>query len=154
MNVAIYSREAIEKLLKKGFPENTVIISFFDQVSIESEHMEQMVNGCGKAKCLFRIKLPDIYYDELEDYHMCYEDYFTEADELARFIIMAQKSGFDVICQCEYGQSRSAGCAAAILEFFNQKGILVFADYKYCPNQMVYHKVYDALENYKINHSQ
>lgn len=146
MNVYIYSREDIVQLLKKGFPDNTAVISFSGQFSTE-----HMVDYYGKAKCLFRVKIPDIHYDELSDYDISYEDYFTEADELAEFIIMAQKDGLDIICQCEYGQSRSAGCAAAILEFFYKKGILVFASYKYCPNQMVFHKVYDALKNCKIN---
>lgn len=146
MNVYIYSREDIVQLLKKGFPDNTAVISFSGQFSTE-----HMVDYYGKAKRLFRVKIPDIHYDELSDYDISYEDYFTEADELAEFIIMAQKDRLDIICQCEYGQSRSAGCAAAILEFFYKKGILIFASYKYCPNQMVFHKVYDALKNYKIN---
>ena len=46
-----------------------------------------------------------------------------------------------------YDQSRSAGCAAAILEHFYRRGIDIFADYKYYPNQVVYHKVFDALES-------
>ena len=52
----------------------------------------------------------------------------------------------DLICQCEYGQSRSAACAAAILEFYDKNGISIFADYRYYPNQLVYNKVKDALE--------
>ena len=146
MNVYIYSREDIVQLLKKGFPDNTAVISFSGQFPAE-----YMVDYYGKPKRLFRVKIPDIHYDELSDYDISYEDYFKEADELAEFIIMAQKDGLDIICQCEYGQSRSAGCAAAILEFFYKKGILVFSSYKYCPNQMVFHKVYNALKNYKIN---
>ena len=78
---------------------------------------------------------------------MNYDDYFTEAEELAEFVMEAQSDGLDIICQCEYGQSRSAGCAAAILEFFYGKGISVFSDYRYWPNQMIFHKLYDALEN-------
>ncbi|MBR1662997.1 MAG: hypothetical protein IJ696_01565 [Ruminococcus sp.] len=61
------------------------------------------------------------------------------------FIISAYTQGKNIICRCEYGQSRSAGCAAAILEYFCRNGISVFADYKYYPNQVVYHKIYDAL---------
>jgi hypothetical protein len=38
-----------------------------------------------------------------------------------------------------------AGCAAAILEYFCHNDISVFADYKYYFNQVVYHKIYDAL---------
>lgn len=54
----------------------------------------------------------------------------------------------DNICQREYDQSRSAGCAAAILEHFYHTGISVFTDYKRYPNRVLYHKIFDALENY------
>ena len=75
---------------------------------------------------------------------------FPEVDDLAEFIFNAKKEGKDIICQCEYGESRSSGCAAAIHEYFYKDGIKIFADYRYYPNQMVYHKVYDALEKYGV----
>ena len=68
------------------------------------------------------------------------------APDIAAFIYHAYNNGMDIICQCEYGQSRSAGCAAAILEHFYHSGISVFANYDYCPSQVVYHKIFDALE--------
>ena len=80
---------------------------------------------------------------------MTYETYFPEVDDLAEFIFNAKKEGKDIICQCEYGESRSSGCAAAIHEYFYKDGIKIFADYRYYPNQMVYHKVYDALERWE-----
>ena len=52
----------------------------------------------------------------------------------------------DIICQCDYGQSRSAACAAAILEHFERNGISIFADYRYYPNQLVFNKVLKALK--------
>jgi hypothetical protein len=75
--------------------------------------------------------------------------YFPEADEVAAFIYQAKAEELSLICQCEYGQSRSAGCAAAVLEHFAGRGIRIFADYRYYPNQLVYHKVKDALDRYK-----
>ena len=98
-----------------------------------------------------------VFYSELEDLDLevlkrkgyTYDTYFPEADDMAAFIVRAYADGKDIICQCEYGQSRSAGCAAAILEYFYKDGISVFADYNYYPNQVVFHKVYDALV--KIN---
>ncbi len=59
---------------------------------------------------------------------------------------------FLAICQCEYGQSRSAATAAAILEHFYHNGISVFTNYNYYPNQVVYHKTFDALEQYRRYH--
>ena len=87
----------------------------------------------------------DIDIEILGDYGLTYDTYFPEADELAKFIYKAKQYGCDIICQCEYGQSRSAACAAAILEQFYKTGVSVFADYRYYPNQVVYHKVFDAL---------
>ena len=74
---------------------------------------------------------------------------FFDEEEIAAFIYQAKEDGLDIICQCEYGESRSSACAAAILEHFEKNRISIFADYRYYPNQVVYHKVFDALENYK-----
>lgn len=92
----------------------------------------------------------DIDLAVLPKYHLTYETYFPEADDLAEFIFTAKREGKDIICQCEYGERRSSGCVAAIHEYFYKDGIKIFADYRYYPNQMVYHKVYDALERYGI----
>ena len=62
--------------------------------------------------------------------------------------LMQKNDGLDIICQCEYGESRSSGCAAAILEYFYKTGNFCFTDYRYYPNQVIYHKVFDALSNY------
>ena len=93
-----------------------------------------------------RSKVIDI--EVLPEYDLTFETYFTEVDELAEFIDEAYNKNMDIICQCEYGQSRSAACAAAILEYYNKNGISIFADYRYYPNQMIFNKVLDALKKY------
>ena len=128
MTIFIYAREEIEQLIEKEFPTKTAVISFYDPPV--GSHEAPPVDFCGKAGRLFQAAV---------------WDYFPEAEKLASFIADAEKDGWDIICQCEYGQSRSAGCAAAIREFYEESGISIFADYRYCPNQMIYHKVYDAL---------
>ena len=82
---------------------------------------------------------------------LTYDTYLLEADALAAFIYQARADGLDILCQCEYGQSRSAACAAAILEHFDSTGISIFADYRYYPNQVVYHKIIDALTRHGLN---
>lgn len=141
MNVKIYSRKAMEELFQQGIPENTAVISFYDP----APKGLPPIDYSGKAERVFQVALHDIDFDILEMFGLSYETYFPEADSLAEFILSAQAEGMDIICQCEYGQSRSAGCGAAILEYFCKTGISVFADYKYYPNQMVYNKVYEAL---------
>ena len=139
----------MEKLLKSDFPENVAIISFYDPPGSFRDADYQPVDYSTKTDCVFEVALHDIDFAVLPKYHLTYETYFPEADELAEFIFTAKKNGKDIICQCEYGESRSSGCAAAIHEYFYKNGIDVFADYRYYPNQMVYHKVYDGLKKYR-----
>ena len=150
MNVSIYSRKAIEQLLNTDFPKNVAVISFCDPADSCKSVIHKPVDYTGKAERVFLIKIHDIDLSVLPEFGLTYETYFPEADSVAKFIYDAKKDGMNIICQCEYGESRSSGCAAAILEHFYKNGISIFADYRYYPNQVVYHKVFDALENYKI----
>ena len=151
ISIKIYSRKAIEKLLSQGKIENTAIISFHDPVGRGRRCLEdyQPIDFTGKCDRVMQIAIHDLDPDALVDFGLSVDSYFPEADELAEFIYKAKEDGLDIICQCEYGQSRSAGCAAAILQHFDGRGIDVFVDYRYYPNQLVYHKVFDALEKYK-----
>ena len=145
MKISIYSRKSIEELLRGNFPQNAAVISFYDPPGKFRDEEYKPVDYSTKTNCVFQVALHDIDLEVLPKYHLTYETYFQEADDLAEFIFTAKKAGKDIICQCEYGESRSSGCAAAIHEYFYKDGIKIFADYRYYPNQMVYHKVYDAL---------
>ena len=94
---------------------------------------------------MFSVGVHDIDLEVLPEYGLTFETYLPEAKHLAFFIKTAVKNHSDIICQCEYGQSRSAACAAAIREYFFKDGISVFADYRYYPNQLIFNKVLDAL---------
>ncbi len=146
MNVRIFSREAIEKLLKSDFPENAAVISFYDPPSKRSGEVFYPVDFMGKAERVYTVPLHDIDIEILEDYNLTFDTYFPEVNELARYIHAAVNDGLDIICQCEYGQSRSAACAAAILEYYEKNGISIFADYRYYPNQLVFNKIIKGLE--------
>ena len=148
MEVSIYSRKAIKELMNKGFPQNTAVISFYTPKN-NRDYEENRVNYDGVCNKVFYVGIPDIDIEILGDYGYTYDTYLAEADELAKFIYEVRENGFDIICQCDYGQSRSAACAAAILQHFEGRGIDIFADYRYYPNQLVYHKVFDALKSYK-----
>lgn len=149
MMIKIYSRQAVEKLSQEHFCHNVAVISFYDPPKSKAWRGYAPVDYSEKTNRIFQIALNDIDIDTLVEYGFSVDTYFTEADELAEFIYAAKADGVDIICQCEYGQSRSAGCAAAILEHFYKTGISVFADYRYYPNQLVYNKVFDALEAHK-----
>ena len=149
MKVEIYSREAIKELMKGEFPKNTAVISFCSPKKTRRAEDVQVHFGnvCNRV---FYIMIPDIDIEILGDYGYTYESYLAEADDLAKFIYGAKADGLDIICQCDFGQSRSAACAAAILQHFEGRGIDIFADYRYYPNQLVYHKVFDALEKFAV----
>ena len=154
MKVSIYSREEIEKIIEKGsFPENTAVISFYDPAIKRIDEDYSHVDYRGVSDTVFYSELDDLDLEVLRDNRYTYDTYFPEADEIASFVCQTRKSGMNIICQCEYGQSRSAGCAAAILEFFEHSGISIFANYNYYPNRVVYHKIYDALEKKKMSSS-
>ena len=148
MEVSIYSRKAIGELIEKGFPQNTAVISFYTPKS-KRDYEETRVDYGGVCDRVFYVGIPDIDIEILSDYGYTYETYIVDADELAKFIYEAKADGLDIICQCDYGQSRSAACAAAILQHFEKRGIDIFVDYRYYPNQLVYHKVFEALEKQK-----
>ena len=146
MHVSIYSRQAVSQLLASGeFPANTAVISFFDPPDGKGRSLGKVDYTAAGAR-VFYAGARDIDPPVLEREGLTFDDYFPEAQELARFILQADAEGRDILCQCEYGQSRSAACAAAIRQFFHRDGIEIFADYRYYPNQMIYHKVMDALE--------
>lgn len=150
MRVSVYSRKAIESIIADGkFPENTAVISFYDPAIKRIDTDYTHVDYSSVCNTVFYSELEDLDLEVLKRKGYTYDIYFPEADDMAMFIVKSYNDGKDIICQCEYGQSRSAGCAAAIQEYFYHNGILIFANYNYYPNQVVYHKVYDAIERQK-----
>ena len=148
MKVSIYSRERMEARLAEGTLEGTAVVSFYDPPA-EGRTWEEPLDYRGKCDRVIQISLWDLDPSALGTKGLTVDAYFPEADEVADFIYRAREEGLSLICQCEYGQSRSAGCAAAVLEHFAGRGIRIFADYRYYPNQLVYHKVKDALDRYR-----
>ena len=151
MTIEIYYSEAIFKKIANNTLHNKAIISFHDPVERgrRSPKDYEPVDFSGKCDRVMQIGIHDLDPEALSDFGLSVETYFPEADELAGFIYKAKEEGLDIICQCEYGHSRSAGCAAAILQHFEGRGIDVFTDYRYYPNQLVYHKIFDALRKYE-----
>lgn len=153
MRVSVYSREAIESVIADGkFPENTAVISFYDPAIKRIDEDYSHVDYSSVCNTVFYSELDDLDLDVLRRKGYTYDTYFPEAPDIAAFIYHAYNRGMDIICQCEYGQSRSAATAAAILEHFYHNGISIFSNYDYYPNQVVYHKTFDALEQYRRYH--
>lgn len=145
MNIRICSRKEIEALIANEFPSNAAVVSFYDPKSRRTPREYAPVDYREKCDRLFAVGVHDIDIEILPDYGLTFETYLPEANALAQFILQAERDGLDLICQCEYGQSRSAACAAAVKEFFNRSGIEIFADYRYYPNQLIFNKILAAL---------
>ena len=137
--IKIKSLEEIEKTAKNGFSENTALISIGD---VGSKAPELIYT----PKWILRLEFEDISLDD-EEYGDKEYTIFNEsmADEIADFVNEHQNEVQTIICQCEYGQSRSAGVAAAILEYFHGNGIYIFADDRYYPNKLVFRLTLEAL---------
>ncbi len=144
LNVEICSKKAILERIASGFPSHAAVISFNSPPNPRRNDYSRAYPDrvCDRV---FYVEIPDIDIELLSEYGYTYDSYLNEADKLAHFIYDAYREKCTIICQCDYGQSRSAACAAAILQHFEGRGIDIFADYRYYPNQLVYHKVLDAL---------
>ena len=146
MNIEICSRKAMEQRLQKGPLKNTAVISFYDPPSPRTPKDYTPLDYSHRCTRVLAVGVHDIDLEVLPEYGLTFETYFPEAEVLARFIKEAARKGLDIICQCEYGQSRSAACGAAIREYFFRDGIRIFADYRYYPNQLIFNKLLSALE--------
>ncbi len=145
MKVEIYSREAMESRLQEGPLYDTAVISFYDPPSSRTPKDYAPLDYDKKCSAEYSIAIHDIDPDVLPEYGLTMETYFPEATLLAAYIKTAVERNLNIVCQCEYGQSRSAACAAAIKEYYEHDGISIFADYRYYPNQLIFNKVLAAL---------
>ena len=135
MKIEIYSVDRIELLAYKPCKSRIALISIVDSDN----------------------SLPDLknqpnYLLQLIFGDTCIESERAISDEQALHIaefVFKHKDEIDLlICQCTFGKSRSAGCAAAITEFFYENGIDIFSNMDYSPNKLVYHKVINALQQH------
>ena len=67
-------------------------------------------------------------------------------DEQAQQVLDFVKDHEDkhVVCQCEAGISRSAGCAAALARIYDGDDKWIFGSHRYFPNMRVYRKILEA----------
>ena len=136
IEIEIESRESIELRAKEPFILPCRLISIADAnddfAALENEPIP-----------ILQLKFDDAdESDELCEKRNMMTD--EQAKEIAEFIKSAGKRD-TLICQCEYGQSRSAAIAAAARQYFYGDGIDIFTDERYYPNRFVYRKVLDAL---------
>ncbi len=140
LSIEIHSLESIEKRSADEWECSTAIISIGDNGSVPPKLAHQ-------PDYFMRLEFEDIASDEAGERGVNPEHMFSDeqAREIAEFVYGCKNEVDLLICQCEYGQSRSAGCAAAIRQHFYGDGIEIFANEKYYPNKPVFHKLTAAL---------
>jgi len=150
MKVSIFSRADVYDMREKNnFPKNTAVVSFYEPEFKKIDPKYDHVDYTGLCSDVVFFPVDDLDIIQLKIRGMKEEDFFPEAEKTVEFIYSVYEKGMDIAFQCELGQSRSAGCAAAVLEHFYHTGITVFADYKRVPSQLMYNRMFKALEKYK-----
>lgn len=159
LKIEIHSLENIEARASLPFTAHTILISMGDTDS----EPPRLQNKPDHILCLTfdditlqevkeEFKLPQsiassdkklVKYLLAHNVHIFSDE---QARKIAGFVLRYKRETELLICQCHYGQSRSAGCAAAITEYFNGNGIDIFADDRFYPNKLVYRKVFKALK--------
>ena len=150
MKIKIYSREALEELSKAPFASNTSIISIRDTGDIP-------INLINKPNHILQLEFDDVSFNEHDksDYPGFPKafDYET-AKSIVDFVYKYKDETDILICQCEYGESRSSAVAAAILEKFYGSGKVISSDERYCPNLYIYNilmKEFESRESQRNN---
>ena len=156
MKIKITGREGIEAFAKRPFRPQTALISIADWDS-DFAVLEY------KPEHLLQLRFDDISSEDAQEEferrmerkptederHLLSETFHlisdAQAREIAAFVNKVRDNARLLICQCEFGESRSAAVAAAVIEHFQGRGTAVFADDRYFPNKVVYRKVYEAL---------
>ena len=146
MKVEIHSIQSLKRRAHKPFAPDTALISIGD-FGKELPLLEY------KPAHILRMEFDDVTPSEI-DYESSERYAFRlfseeQANKIADFVYRYWESRGTLLCQCHYGQSRSAAVAAAIKEHFYHNGIEIFADEqeRYCPNVYVFRLTLRALRN-------
>ena len=139
IEIAITSRSKMQKLIHSGkLGSDMAVISFCD---VDTKPLY----FANTQASVFTLGLDDLGPTEISERYGSLTRYFTKAGMAAQFIVAMAAKGKKIICQCEMGMSRSAACAAAILQYYCGSGISIFTDKRYCPNRIVFQKLFVAL---------
>lgn len=151
MNIEIMGRQELIQRAKKPFPVGTAVIS------ITNSDAEDVALGHQPDRIL-RLKFDDVsdeIYEQLLGRKPSVREMHQIASKLHMFsnaqtrqvaqFVQGLENETTLICQCEHGQSRSAGVAAAVMEYYYHKGINIFADARYYPNKYVFQKLLHTL---------
>lgn len=162
MKIEIESRKSITVRARIPFPEHTALISIADldvefaELKNKPEYFLQL-RFCDATKEIYEKEIGNERLEGILGRKLTVAETFKlmtkypindeQATEIAAFVKSILGRAEVLICQCDYGVSRSAGVAAAVKQFLNGDGNKIFEDKCYEPNKLVYEKVLTAIKN-------
>ncbi len=156
MKLEIRSFDSLQQRAARPFLPGTALISICDPdmdrpvLAHQPDHCLQLTfdDLVHEQICKY-LELPAMAEEDLERLLSKQHNTILFSRELAEttadFICEHVPSASVLICQCLFGQSRSAAVAAAVAEFYWGKGHLIFDQPRYSPNPLVYSRLLDAL---------
>lgn len=150
MNVTICSRKAAEELLRTDTLSRTAVISFCDPPSVGKPVPTPPLDYAGKAARVFTVVVHDLDLTALPDVGLDYDTYMPEAGR-AGGVYLSGKGGRAGYPFASASTGRAAAPAAPLPQFWSISTAPAFPslpNYRYYPNQVVYHKIMDALTRY------
>lgn len=135
MIIEVMSREEVQKYSYSQHDEEVAIISISNYGEAFPNLFSNLNNGIS-AQC--RVSFNDVEFGMIN----CITD--DDADNIVSFANEIVVTKDKLIVHCEYGVSRSAGVAAAIMKFFTGNDSRIFNNPRYRPNITCYRKVMTA----------
>lgn len=134
INIIALSREKAIRLSYSDFDNNKIIISIRDPNNVKPEFN---INN-SSIKDILYLSFYDIS-EEAKSIFGGYESMSPIDAILIRDFVLKWQNEIDAIwVQCEMGMSRSAGIAAAIMEYFDMDSKEILESNQYYPNKLCY----------------
>ena len=135
MNILIMSRSEIIRFAMQKRTESCAVISIRD-VGSAAPVIKRDGNGIDTVLSLS--------FDDVEEGNNCITE--RDAKKIVSFVKSLGKSYENLIIHCEFGQSRSAGVAAAVSVMLTGDDSWIFEDSRYYINFTCYTKTLSAID--------
>ena len=131
--VKVFSRQGIENYSCEEHLDKSILISICDDINYPANVICNSDNNIQSIQLLEFFDIDEVRPD-LKAMSM------RDGEIIKKFIEDCQsKFEFDtILVNCEAGQSRSAGVAAAIMKYFNNDDTQIFDNPRYTPNMRCY----------------
>lgn len=136
MDIIVKSKKAIEEYAMQEHNKTSIVISIASKNSSKAN-----------IKSDYNNKIKEIQFIQFDDTDSMGGIEKLDASKIKRFLLkhIGDTSLDLIIVQCEAGQSRSAGVAAALMKYFWNDDTAIFNNHKYTPNMLCYRTMLNEL---------